>query len=73
MGILKNELRPAVELAVETDLSSFSRFTRFVAYCVIAISKRQLTRTRRGNYAEFMTMFSKVGANFQHFSPDLPS
>lgn len=28
MGIFKNEERPAVELASETDLSNFSRFTR---------------------------------------------
>jgi synaptobrevin homolog YKT6 len=28
IGILKNETRPAVELAAETELSSFSRFSR---------------------------------------------
>ncbi len=43
IGILKNESKPAIELCTETELSSFSRFTR-------------------GNYAEFLTLFSKTVA-----------
>jgi hypothetical protein len=72
MGILKNEQRPAVELAVETDLSSFSRFTRFVVGCVAVMLRDWLTRTPRGNYAEFMTMFSKVSVHSHYSPPTLP-
>lgn len=41
IGVLKNDTKPAQELCSESDLTSFSRFTR-------------------GNYLEFLTLFSKT-------------
>jgi len=49
IGILKNEQKPAVELAVETDLSGFSRFTRQnYAEFMSLFSKTVAERTKPG-------------------------
>lgn len=45
IGILKNESKPAVELCAETELSSFSRFTRgnyaeFMTFTSITVAER---------------------------------
>ncbi|MCJ1254553.1 palmitoyltransferase [Lignoscripta atroalba] len=64
IGILKNEDKPAHELAVEKDLSSYSRFTRQKSVAL------QLSYTGtvanillwRYSYGEFMTLFSKTVA-----------
>jgi len=49
IGILKNESKPAVELCVETELSSFSRFTRSnYAEFMTLFSKTVAERTRPG-------------------------
>ncbi|KAJ9645857.1 palmitoyltransferase [Coniosporium apollinis] len=49
IGILKNEQKPAVELAAERDLSSYSRFTRTsVGEFMTLFSKTVAERTRPG-------------------------
>ncbi|KAI1908494.1 palmitoyltransferase [Ophidiomyces ophidiicola] len=49
IGILRNETRPAVELCRETDLSSFSRFTRdSYGEFMTLFSKTVAERTRPG-------------------------
>ncbi|KAK5169350.1 palmitoyltransferase [Saxophila tyrrhenica] len=49
IGILKNEAKPAVELAAERDLSSYSRFTRTsVGEFMSLFSKTVAERTRPG-------------------------
>ncbi|KAK3049417.1 palmitoyltransferase [Extremus antarcticus] len=49
IGILKNETKPAVELAAERDLSSYSRFTRTsVGEFMSLFSKTVAERTKPG-------------------------
>jgi len=49
IGILKNEQKPAVELAVEHELSSFSRFTRGpITQFMTMFSKTVAERTKPG-------------------------
>jgi len=49
MGILKNDMKPATELCAESDLSSFSRFTRSnYAEFMTFTSKTIAERTRPG-------------------------
>ncbi|KAI4156556.1 MAG: hypothetical protein LQ340_000164 [Diploschistes diacapsis] len=73
IGIIKNESKPAVELAVEKDLSSYSRFTRnnslssplqnphLLLHPTIP-SSTNLPPLPPYSYAEFMTLFSKTVA-----------
>ncbi|KAF1987288.1 snare-like protein [Aulographum hederae CBS 113979] len=49
IGVLKNETKPAVELCVERDLNSYSRFTRSsVGEFMTLFSKTVAERTRPG-------------------------
>ena len=60
IGVLKNESKPAHELAVEKDLSSYSRFTRDkYALCQSIIS---CLTDRVFSYGQFMSLFSKTVA-----------
>lgn len=58
--ILKNESKPAHELCVEKDLSSYSRFTRDKWVC-LQTSQLQAADTAV-SYGQFMTLFSKTVA-----------
>ena len=63
LKILKNESKPAHELCVEKDLSSYSRFTR-EKYGILPCSE---TSSRADgslglSYGQFMSLFSKTVA-----------
>ena len=61
--ILKNEGKPAHELCVEKDLSSYSRFTRD-KYDISPWPRKRpvLIGHLRLSYGQFMTLFSKTVA-----------
>ena len=73
LQILKNETKPAVELCMEKDLSSYSRFTRNKSVIhlpihalrpfILGSALQSFLLSDFGNsYGEFMTLFSKTVA-----------
>ena len=61
--ILRNESKPAHELCVEKDLSSYSRFTRDKYDIIPCLGNHSaLTAPLRLSYGQFMSLFSKTVA-----------
>lgn len=61
--ILRNESKPAHELCVEKDLSSYSRFTRD-KYDILSCSEKpfRADASLALSYGQFMSLFSKTVA-----------